>query len=120
MWASFCRDYDKAIYCDRPKVERTDTFAKLYLTFQLTSCRLNKKVRDKFSLRQRRLCFVSLDTKQMRSAVWRLSDGVRRAVSEKSREESDGVYGLFCDLAGVHIYFKLLRSDGTFRLDRAR
>lgn len=66
------------------------------------------------------ISFLYLDMEQMRPTLRRLSDGVRRVISEKSREESDRVYRLFCDLADVHVYFELLHLDWKFRLDRAR
>lgn len=66
------------------------------------------------------LSFLYLDIEQMRPAFRRLSDGVRRVISEKSREESDRVYQLFCDLTDVHVYFELLRLDWKLRLDCAR
>ena len=66
------------------------------------------------------LSFLYLDIVQMKPAFQQLSDGVRRVITEKSREESDRVYKLFCDLADVHVYFELLRLDWKFRLDRAR
>ena len=66
------------------------------------------------------LSFLYLDIEQMRPAFRRLSDGVRGVFSERSREESDRVYQLFCDLTDVHVYFELLRLDWKFRLDRAR
>ena len=65
------------------------------------------------------LSFLYLDMEQMRPAFRRLSDGVRRVIAEKNREESDRVYKLFCDLSNVHVYFGLLRLDWKFRLDRA-
>ena len=65
------------------------------------------------------LSFLYLDIEQMRSTFQRLSDGVRRVITEKSREESEQVYKLFCDLAGFHAYFELLRLDWKYRLDRA-
>ena len=65
------------------------------------------------------LSFLYLDIEQMRPTFRRLSDGVRRVISEKSREESDRVYQLFCDLADAHVYFELLRLDWKLRLDRA-
>ena len=66
------------------------------------------------------ISFLYLDMEQMRPTLRRLSDGVRRVISEKSRVESDRVYQLFCDLANVHVYFELLRLEWKFRLDRAR
>lgn len=66
------------------------------------------------------LSFLYLDIEQMRLVFRQLSDGVRKLITEKSREESDRVYQLFCDLTGVHVYFELLRLDWKFRLDRAR
>ena len=65
------------------------------------------------------LSFLYLDMEQVRLAFRRLSDGVRRVIAEKNREESDRVYKLFCDLSNVHVYFGLLRLDWKFRLDRA-
>ncbi len=65
------------------------------------------------------LSFLYLDMEQVRLAFRRLSDGVRRVIAEKNREESDRVYKLFCDLSNVHVYFELLRLDWKFRLDRA-
>lgn len=65
------------------------------------------------------ISFLYLDMEQMRRTFRRLSDGVRRVIAEKSREESDRVYQLFCDLSSVHVYFELLRIDWKFRLDRA-
>lgn len=66
------------------------------------------------------LSFLYLDIEQMRPAFRYLSDRVRKVVSERSREESDQVYKLLCDLTDVHVYFDLLRLDWKFRLDRAR
>ena len=66
------------------------------------------------------ISFLYLDMEQMRPAFRHLSDGVRRVIAEKSREESDRVYQLFCDLANVHVYFELLRLEWKLRLDRAR
>ena len=66
------------------------------------------------------LSFLYLDMEQMRPTFHHLSDGVRRVIAEKSREESDRVYQLFCDLANVHVYFELLRLEWKLRLDRAR
>lgn len=65
------------------------------------------------------LSFLYLDMEQVRLAFRRLSDGVRRVIAEKNREESDRIYKLFCDLSNVHVYFELLRLDWKFRLDRA-
>ncbi len=65
------------------------------------------------------ISFLYLDMEQMRPAFRHLSDGVRRVIAEKSREESDRVYQLFCDLSNVHVYFELLRLDWKLRLDRA-
>lgn len=65
------------------------------------------------------LSFLYLDVEQMRSAFQRLSDGVRKAIAEKSREESDQVYQICCGLARYHVYFELLRLDWKYRLDRA-
>lgn len=65
------------------------------------------------------LSFLYLDMEQVRPAFRRLSDGVRRVIAEKNREESDRVYQLFCDLTDVHIYFELLRLEWKLRLDRA-
>lgn len=66
------------------------------------------------------ISFLYLDIEQMRPAFRRLSDGVRRVISEKSRVESDRVYQLFCELAEYHVYFELLRLEWKLRLDRAR
>jgi hypothetical protein len=66
------------------------------------------------------LSFLYLDVEQLRPIFRRLSDGVRKVISEKSGEESDQVYQLFCDLTDVHVYFELLRLDWKFRLDRVR
>ena len=66
------------------------------------------------------LSFLHLDVEQLRPVFQRLSDGVRRVIAEKSREESEQVYGLFCELAGSHAYFELLRLNWKYRLDRAR
>ena len=65
------------------------------------------------------ISFLYLDMEQMRPAFRRLSDGVRRVIVEKNREESDRVYQLFCDLSNVHVYFELLRLEWKLRLDRA-
>ncbi len=65
------------------------------------------------------LSFLYLDVEQLRPAFRRMSDGVRRVISEKSREESDRVYKLFCDLTDAHVYFELLRLNWRFYLDRA-
>ena len=66
------------------------------------------------------ISFLYLDMEQMRPTLRRLSDGVRRVIAEKNREESERVYQLFCDLTDVHVYFELLRLDWKFRLDRVR
>lgn len=66
------------------------------------------------------LSFLYLDVEQLRPVFQRLSDGVRKVISEKSREESEQVYRLFCELADYHIYFELLRLDWKYRLDRVR
>lgn len=66
------------------------------------------------------LSFLYLDIEQMRPAFRHLSDRVRKVVSERSREESDRVYKLLCDLTDVHVYFELLHLDWKFRLNRAR
>ena len=63
--------------------------------------------------------FLYLDVEQLRPVFQRLSNGVRRVITEKNREESEQVYKLFCDLAGFHAYFELLRLDWKYRLDRA-
>ena len=63
--------------------------------------------------------FLYLDVEQLRTVFQCLSDGVRKVITEKSREESEQVYGLFCELADYHVYFELLRLDWKFRLDRA-
>lgn len=65
------------------------------------------------------LSFLYLDVEQMRPVFQRLSDGVRKVIAEKSREESDRVYQVLCGLAGTHVYFELLRLDWKYRLDRA-
>ena len=64
--------------------------------------------------------FLYLDVEQLRPIFQRLSDGVRRIITGKSREESEQVYRLFCELADYHIYFELLRLDWEYRLDRVR
>ena len=65
------------------------------------------------------LSFLYLDVEQMRSVFQQLSNGVNRVITEKSREESEQVYKLFCNLADVHVYFELLRLDWRYRLDHA-
>ena len=65
------------------------------------------------------LSFLYLDIEQMRPVFQGLADGVRRVITEKSREESERTYKLFCDLADAHVYFELLRLDWKLRLDRA-
>lgn len=65
------------------------------------------------------LSFLYLDIEGLRPVFQRLSDGVRRVITEKSREESERTYKLFCDLVEAHVYFELLRLDWKFRLDRA-
>lgn len=65
------------------------------------------------------LSFLYLDIEQMRPAFQQLSDGVRRVITEKSREESNRVYQVFCNMAEIHVYFELLRLDWKYRLDRA-
>ena len=61
-----------------------------------------------------------MDVERLRPVFRRLSDGVRRVVSEKNREESDQVCQLFFDLTDIHVHFELLRLDWKFRLDRAQ
>ena len=65
------------------------------------------------------ISFLYLDMEQMRPTLRRLSDGVRRVIAEKNREESERVYQLFCDLSNAHVYFELLRLEWKLRLDRA-
>ena len=65
------------------------------------------------------LSFLYLDVEQMRPVFQRLSDGVRKVIAEKSGEESEQVYQIFCGLARYHVYFELLRLDWKYRLDRA-
>lgn len=65
------------------------------------------------------ISFLYLDVGQMKPAFHHLSDGVRRVIAEKNREESERVYQLFCDLSNAHVYFELLRLEWKLRLDRA-
>ena len=67
----------------------------------------------------RLLSFLYLDVEQLRPIFQQLSDGVRRVITEKSREESDQVYKLLCNLTDVHVYFELLCLDWKYQLDRA-
>lgn len=50
------------------------------------------------------------------AAFQRLSDGVRKIIAEKSREESDRVYEILSGLADYHVYFELLRLDRAWYL----
>lgn len=50
------------------------------------------------------------------AAFQRLSDGVRKIIAEKSREESDRVYEILSGLADYHVYFELLRLDRAWKL----
>lgn len=65
------------------------------------------------------LSFLYLDIEQIRLVFQHLSDGVRGVITEKSRERSEQVYQLFCELADFHVYFELLRLNWRYRLDRA-
>ena len=51
------------------------------------------------------LSFLYLDMEQVRPAFQRLSDGVRRVIAEKSREESERGYPLFFDFSKTPVYF---------------
>ena len=54
------------------------------------------------------LSFLYLDIEQMRPVFQGLADGVRRVITEKSREESERKYNLVCDLADSPVYSELL------------
>ena len=65
------------------------------------------------------LSFLDFDIEQIRLAFQPLSDGVRKVIAEKSREESDRVCQMFAGLTNYHPYFVLLFLDWRYRLDRA-
>lgn len=65
------------------------------------------------------LSFLDFDIEQIRLAFQPLSDGVRKVIAEKSREESDRVCQMFASLTNYHPYFVLLFLDWRYRLDRA-
>lgn len=65
------------------------------------------------------LSFLDFDMEQIRLAFQQLSDGVRKVIAEKSREESDRVCQMFAGLTNYHPYFVLLFLDWKYRLDRA-
>lgn len=65
------------------------------------------------------LSFLDFDMEQMRPVFQQLSDGVRKVIAEKSREESDHVCQMFMGLTYYHPYFVLLFLDWKYRLDRA-
>lgn len=89
----------------------------MFVEEELNNCQMSTK---SAAFPESLLSFLYLDVEQLRPIFRRLSDGVRRVISEKSREESDQVYQLLCDLTDVHVYFDLLRLDWKFRLDRVR
>mgnify|MGYP007075840309 CR=1 FL=1 len=66
------------------------------------------------------LSFLDFDIEWMRPAFQRLSEGVRKAITEKSREEADRVCEILAGMANYHPYFALLFLDWKYHLDKAR
>ena len=65
------------------------------------------------------LSFLYFDIEWMRPAFQRLADGVRKVITERSREESDRVCEVLAGMANHHPYFVLLFLDWKYHLDRA-